>query len=159
MKKRDLLIQNTDLYNKVKKSDNTITELKKDIFARDEKIKKLEQEIEILNSKINATKPLKELEAKVVRQAAMSKDVEYGASVIGKTVVEAAKCCNELTNESAGDIAKELVNLILGRTEVAKAEILRIVSSNIEMDEKTQQIDAQFDQAIDYFNSVMAQGN
>ena len=53
--------------------------------------------------------------------------------------------------------SKELLNLILGRTEVAKAEILKTVSSDIAFDEKKAKIDAEYESAKDYFESVIRQ--
>ena len=55
--------------------------------------------------------------------------------------------------------AKELVNLILGRTEVAKAEILKIVGSEIPLENKYEQISGCEKSAEDYFHSVMAQND
>lgn len=157
MRKKDLLTQNTQLFDKISEAQLQISSLKKEIADRDTEIGELKKEIERLNSKINATKPLKTLEAKVVKQTEVSPCVDYGAAVIGKTVVEAAKCCNSLTANGNPELAKELVNLILGRTEVAKSEILAIVSSEDGFEAKKQKIDAQYENAVDYFKSATAQ--
>lgn len=87
---------------------------------------------------------------------AIDSDVDYGASVIGKIVVSAANYSNRLT---AGGETKyrELVNLILGRTEVAKADILSAVTSDNGFDTKKAAIDLIYEQACEYFESVMAQ--
>ena len=157
MRKKDLLAQNTELFDRITEAQLQISELKKKIANRDTEIDELKKEIERLNAKLNATEPLKTLEAKVVRQAEVSPEVDYGASVIGKTVLLAAKHCNALTTEGEPEAAKELVNLILGRTEVAKAEILKITSSEYSLEDKKQKIDGCFDSAAEYFKSVMAQ--
>lgn len=157
MRKKDLLAQNTQLFDKITAAQLQISSLKKEIENRDGEIEELKREIERLNAKINATEPLKTLEKKVVKQAEISPDVDYGASVIGKTVVEAAKCCNSVTVNGNPELSKELVNLILGRTEVAKSEILAIVSSEDDFENKKQKIDAQYESAVDYFKSATAQ--
>ena len=84
-------------------------------------------------------------------------DFDFAARVIGKTVVTATKICNELTLDNNTEERHELVNLILGRTEVLKAEILNILKSEAEVDTKKQLILSQQDLAYDYFNSIKAQ--
>ena len=81
----------------------------------------------------------------------------YGTRMIGRTVLEAALYCNRLTGDGSDPSAKELVNLILGKTELIKAEMLQIILSQKDADEKKAEIDAQFEQAKDYFESVMRQ--
>ena len=56
--------------------------------------------------------------------------MEYGAKVIGQIVVSAAEYSNKLTIGSNSS-QKELVNLILGKTEVAKSEILAGIQTMI----------------------------
>ena len=157
MRKKELLTQNTQLFDKISEAQLQISSLKKEIENRDTEIEELKKEIETLNAKINASEPLKTLEKKVIKQSTVSPEVDYGASVIGKTVVEATKCCNSVTEGGNPDLSKELVNLILGRTEVAKSEILSIVSSEESLDTKKQKIDSQYENAVDYFVSVTAQ--
>ena len=157
MRKKDLITQNTRLFDKITVAQLKITELKEKIANRDAEIDGLKKEIERLNAKLNATEPLKTLENKVIKKTEVSPEVDYGASVIGKTVIEATKCCNTVTEGGNPELAKELVNLILGRTEVAKSEILSIVSSEENFEAKKQKIDAQYENAVDYFNSVTAQ--
>lgn len=157
MRKKLLLLQNNQLFDRLSGAETEIQRLKKELNEREAQINELKKENERLLSKLNATEPLKTLEAKVVKQASVTPEVEYGASVIGKTVIEAAKACNKLTADGMADGAKELINLILGRTEVAKAEILNIVSSADSFDVKKQKMDAQLEGAADYFGSVLAQ--
>ncbi|MGN0451842.1 MAG: hypothetical protein ACI4FN_07020 [Acutalibacteraceae bacterium] len=157
MRKSEMLKQNTELFDRLTDAELKINALQKEITERDGIITELKSEIERLNAKLNATEPLKTLEAKVVRQAEVSPEVDYGASVIGKTVLLAAKHCNMLTTAGEPETAKELVNLLLGRTEVAKAEILKITSSEDSFEDKKEKIDGCFDSAAEYFESVMAQ--
>lgn len=157
MRKKDLLEQNTRLFDEVTEAQLQISSLKKAIEARDAEIYELKNEVEKLNAKINATEPLKVIEAKVVKRAEVSPEVDYGAAVIGKTVVAAAKYCNTVTSNGNPELSKELVNLILGKTEVAKSEILSVVSSEESLETKKQKINTQYENAVDYFGSVAAQ--
>ena len=157
MRKKELLTQNTQLFDKISEAQLRISSLEKEIENRDTEIEELKKEIETLNAKINASEPLKTLEKKVIKQSTVSPEVDYGASAIGKTVAEATKCRNSVTEGGNPDLSKELVNLILGRTEVAKSEILSIVSSEESLDTKKQKIDSQYENAVDYFVSVTAQ--
>ena len=87
----------------------------------------------------------------------LSEEFEYAASIIGKTVVEATKTCNELTAISDEGDTKELVNLVLGRTEVLKAEILKILKSDNDFEQKKDLMQKEQESAYDYFNSIKAQ--
>ncbi len=87
----------------------------------------------------------------------LTEDMDFGATVIGKIVVSAAKHCNNITAQGSHDTVKELVNLILGRTEVAKADILNIVSSDNSLEEKKELIEKERIYAEDYFCSVLGQ--
>ena len=70
--------------------------------------------------------------------------------------MESASGSNMLTVDGNAD-NRELVNLLLGKTEVAKAEILSVVSQNIGLEEKKIKIDSIADEALDYFKSILAQ--
>lgn len=157
MRKKDLLTQNTELFDRITAAQLKISSLERELERRDDENARLKNEIERLNAKINATEPLKTLEKKVVKQAGFSPEVDYGAAVIGKTVVAAAKACNTVTENGNPELAKEIVNLILGRTEVAKSEILSLVSSDEDIEIKKQKIDAQYESAADYFTGAVAQ--
>ena len=89
-------------------------------------------------------------------KAILSEEMEMGAKVIGKVVVEAAKICNQIT-EKGGEDSKELVNLVLGRCEVLKAEILAISCSEVGFEQKVNMMKSEQDAAYDYFNSILAQ--
>ena len=53
--------------------------------------------------------------------------------------------------------SKELVNLALGRNEVLKANILKILDEQIDFSKKQELIEKEKCEAIDYFNSIIAQ--
>lgn len=164
MRKKDLLNINSDLFSKSRdlKAENERVkaenqELREKIREQNEEILSLKAQIDSLNTKLNSTDSLKKLEERVTAQAEISGDTQYGSEIIGKIVISATKHCNSLTNESAVEMTKEMVNLILGRTEVAKSEILRIISLDISLEEKKELIDEQYKSAEDYFISVEAQ--
>lgn len=82
--------------------------------------------------------------------------VKYASQIIGKIVVSAAQYSNRLT--AGGETRyRELINLILGKTEVAKSEILDITQSDTDISVKKRMIDGVYEQAVEYFASVMAQ--
>ena len=86
----------------------------------------------------------------------LSEEFEYASSIIGKTVVEATRLCNELALKDDED-KLELVNLVLGRTEILKAEILKILSSVATFEEKKDLMQNEQSAAYDYFDSIKAQ--
>lgn len=157
MRRGELLNLNRELYEKAEKYKAMYEELKAENAELSKKVELLWNDNKALSEKQNATDPLKELEKKVINQAKFTEEEKYGASAIGKIVVKATAYCNKLTSSNDGYDPKELVNLILGRTEVAKAEILRIVNSDLEAERKSELIDNCKKSAEDYFESVMAQ--
>lgn len=157
MRKKKLLKLSEDLFNRLDASQIALEDTKKENRQLKEKIEILEKEIEELKKAQVQSEPLKQLEDKVKKQADFPSDTEYASQTIGKIVISAATYCNKLTSVSENNDVKELINLILGRTEIAKAEILKIVSENTDFSQKKELIDAQKSLAEDYFNSVMAQ--
>lgn len=87
---------------------------------------------------------------------ALTEEMEEGAKVIGKAVIEATKICNLIT-EKGGEDSKELVNLVLGRCEVLKAEILAICCCEVNFEQKLSMMESEQTVALDYFNSILAQ--
>ena len=155
MRKKLLLEQNIQLFDRLTAAESEIKRLKKELEEEKRRTAALKEEnARLTENKGSTAAPLKILESKVIKQAGITPDTDYGAAVIGKTVVAAAKYCEQLKTR---DNAKELINLILGRTEVAKAEILKTVSSDIAFDEKKAKIDAEYESAKDYFESVIRQ--
>ena len=153
MRKKAIMAQNLSLFEQLEK-------LRGECAIKDKRIKDLEKKLEEASSKSAPEKvadtPLKKLEEKVVSGAKLKPDVDYASEVIGKLVLESANGSNTLT--AGGNTAnRELVNLLLGKTEVAKAEILEIVSGPGEFEEKAAKIDATRDETLDYFKSVLGQ--
>ncbi len=96
------------------------------------------------------------LEEKVITNATLKPDMEYGAAIIGKIVIAAAEYSNRLTI-GGDDRHKELLNLILGKTEMAKSEILSVIETNDSFDIKCAKIDQILAVSKEYFESVIAQ--
>ncbi len=159
MRKKKLIEQNLSLFEQLQKTQGEIVELKR-------MLTKSADEISVLKAKIAenkveekpqaVTEPMRRLEEKVIANATLKPDMEYGALVIGKIVVAAAEYSNKLT--IGGDESKkELVNLILGKTEVAKAEILSVIETGDSFDVKCTKMDQIATLAKEYFESVIAQ--
>ena len=83
-------------------------------------------------------------------------ETEYASKVIGEIVIQAAKY-SKILNESGKNNIKELMNLVLGKTEVAKVEIFNILSSEASFESKQEMIDVQLNDATEYFKSVIEQ--
>ncbi|MBQ5777462.1 MAG: hypothetical protein IIV97_01455 [Oscillospiraceae bacterium] len=81
---------------------------------------------------------------------------EYGSVAIGKIVCESVKYSGKIT-ASQSENRKELLNLIMGKGEVAKNEIFSITESEVSPETKRELIDAQLEEALDYFKSVAEQ--
>ena len=116
-----------------------------------------EQEL-IMDNYINIENKEVEIDTQEHNQESLvSVEFEYAASVIGKTVVEATKTCNDITINIDEEDTRELVNLVLGRTEVLKAEILKILNSDNDFEAKKDLMKKEQAEAYDYFNSIKAQ--
>ncbi len=157
MRKKKLIEISQELFNRLEAAEKTVSELETQNAELKSQVKLLTDENNFLRDNQEKSRPLKELENKMVVNSFLTKDTEYGARIIGQIVVDAARYCNLLTSASGNGDVKELINLILGRTEVAKAEILKTVSAECDFEEKKAYIDAQKSAAEDYFASVMAQ--
>ncbi len=120
------------------------------------KVKQLESELKWRPVIKEETTITEETEIMEKREVKLSDEMEYASAVIGAVVVEATKLCNKLT-EGQDVTRKELINLALGRTEVLKAEMLKILSRDIPFEEKKQLIENEKRDAYDYFDSIIAQ--
>lgn len=181
MKKKDLFEQNNELFDKLQRSLVINKKLKAELSNKDDMLLKLQQQIDELSERIEelshatenafavdynvqesvlansqdieleaATEPIPEPIVKL-EQVKFSDEIEYGAKIIGKIVVESAKATEIVANN------KELVNLILYKTESIKAEILSICNSEVSFVDKKSMIDFQLQEAIDYYKSILAQ--
>ncbi len=132
--------------------------LNRELSALKERIIALENQAEQKNSEVT-NEPIAETEIpeKIINEPSFSDGITAGAKTIGKIVLSSAEYCNRLTGACAGENAKELVNLILGRTEVAKGEILRLSALQIDPADRQLAMERELNEAEDYFKSVMAQ--
>ena len=154
-KKSRLLIE--DLQKQISDLKNTVNELKNEKNSLSNTVDKLNNDKKVLETRLNlAEASLKDKEKKA-EEPSVADDVRLGAQIIGKIVVSATKYCNDLSAENPDIDKKELINLILGRTEVAKSEILKIVYSDFDFDAKKNAMEKEFSEAEDYFKSVAAQ--
>lgn len=162
LRKKELLLQNESLFDRLNKAHLENDSLKKQIAQ-------MEKEIAALKSKLEEAikpqpellaeedTPLKHIEEKVLKKE-VSADFDYASKKIGEIVVSSASYCNQLTVDG-NTVHKELVNLILGKCEIAKGEILAAVSSECDNTTKIQLIDSIKRETEEYFLSVMAQRN
>lgn len=160
MRKKKLIEQNLSLFENLQKTQAELSELKNLLNKNAEEIKTLKAKIDKANEQSvtepAVTEPMRRLEEKVIAAATLKPDMEYGATVIGKIVVSAAEYSNKLTF-GGDDSKKELVNLILGKTEMAKAEILSVIQTEESFDVKCAKMDQIAVVTKEYFESVLAQ--
>lgn len=159
MRKKDLIQQNLTLFDTLQKTQIELNDLKKLLKNYSDEINSLKAELnkaKETEAEPIITEPMRRLEEKVITNATLKPDMEYGAKVIGQIVVSAAKYSNKLTI-GGDDSKKELVNLILGKTEIAKAEILSVTQTDENLEVKCAKIDAIANVTKEYFESVLAQ--
>lgn len=156
MRKKDLINQNIMLFEQLRKVELENTSLRK-------KNKSLEKEVAELNEKLMEIRfeetKIVESEVDTSKLSAVSEldeSVSYGSNTIGEIVLKATELNSELSVNSSPDNIT-LINLILGRTEISKSEILSIVSDDCSIETKKSKIDTVKNQAFEYFESVMAQ--
>lgn len=158
MQKKKLIEQNLLLFENLQKTQRELGELKKILGQNAEEINSLKAQLEAKSAQNDtaSTEPMRRLEEKMIANATLKPDMEYGAKVIGKIVVSAAQYSNKLTLDGT-DKNKELLNLILGKTEIAKAEILSVIETDDTLDVKCLKIDQIALDSMEYFESVAAQ--
>lgn len=158
MKKKELYRLNDQLFARLEAAKAEIERLKKENNELLNNIKKFSEEnqSEIIEQTVEPEKSVEKANEKV-DYIPIDDITQCGAEVIGKIVINTAQFCQRLTGFSKKEKTKELINLILGRTEVAKAEILKIVNSDNLIDIKKSLIDKEYANAVDYFESVLAQ--
>ena len=98
--------------------------------------------------------PIEVIEEKITADTCGDSASEYGAAAIGKIVVAAAETSERLT--AGGEASPETVNSVLGKAEVAKAEVLAAVSGQEDISEKKTRIDCIVENAREYFKSIEA---
>lgn len=158
MRKKKLIEQNLSLFDELQKTQTELIELKKQLNKSNDEIKVLKALVDEkeIKPQENVTEPMHRLEERVIFNASLKPDMEYGSIIIGKIVVSAAEYSNKLTM-GGNDSNKELVNLILGKTELAKAEILSVIETADSFELKSAKMDQILAVTNEYFESVIAQ--
>ncbi len=166
MRKKDLFNQNVSLFEQLQSARIEIKRLNSLICSLTDKIEALEsakennesldKEKETVFRVDSAEDSDNEISFSVIDNIKLDEITQYGAEIIGKIVVSASQYSNSLT-VGGNTKYRELVNLLLGRTEVAKADILAAVTSENTPDEIKNSINDIYDTTLEYFSSVMAQ--
>ncbi len=175
MRKKILLEQFDSLSNSYQKCFYELSDLKKENARLREKISELEEELakkqsegfivdsaavdepqekEILQVENAEEKPIEETVE--ISEISLDDAMEYGAKTIGNIIVESAKYSDMITAKP-GENTKDLINLIMGKSEICKSEILTIALGELDYITKCDLMDSQLTDAIDYFKSVLAQ--
>lgn len=159
MRKKEIMKQNAILFDKLQLEEKENFRLLSVIEEKNKEILILKSQLESrvkVEPEKKANTPLEKLEKKSIANVSISHDIDYGAEIIGKIVLKATELSNKLT--FGGETKyKELVNLLLGKTEVAKSDILSTVSSENEFEVKKEQILKIEADTYEYFDSVIAQ--
>lgn len=186
VRKRDLLNQLKAFEEKLMEADNYIKQLTDVIADKDNKIKQLEEKLNAatsvkeeiitenaeISAEINAEEISEEVAEAVTEPVASEyHDFEfakapnpeqaddlntYAVKAISKIVTESVKIGCVLAS-SDNDNKKELLNLALGRTEVAKNEISMLVTAPLEPDLIKASIDKECALVMEYYQSILAQ--
>lgn len=161
MRKKKLLEQNTMLFEQMKQLEIEVALLKKEITKKNAEIKRLsamQSPKEQISTGLTA-KPENEQndEVKHKPEDIVLDDISvYGSDTIGEIVLRATELSGRLSLEQSEE-NKELVNLILGKTEVAKSEILMATEKENSFENKKSEIDNIKNNTFEYFESVMGQ--
>ena len=163
MTKSQLIKQNKELFEKIQyitvsnkrlKDENAALKEKNEILLR--RLSEAAKPAEVLpnteTSNEENSAEVNEEKAEVI----LSPETEYGSQIIGEIVMQSVTYSN-LVAERGKPNKKELINLILGKTEVAKSEILNISLSDASLENKFAMMDSQLNDTIEYFKSVLEQ--
>lgn len=161
MRKKKLLEQNTLLFEQMKQLEIEIALLKKEISKKNAEIKRLsamQGTKELISADLTAKPENKQNDkVKYKPEDIVLDDISvYGSDTIGEIVLRATELSGRLSLEQSEE-NKELVNLILGKTEVAKSEILMATEKENSFENKKSEIDNIKNNTFEYFESVMGQ--
>ena len=157
MRKKELKELYEEAYERINELNDELEYIKYENEALNVKIKEFEMNSISIEPIIkNVVEEVNEPE-KITETAAITPEKELGAQAIGRIIINAAKYCGKLTNMGEKKDIKELINLVLGRTEVAKAEILNIITSENSLEDMYIKVTNEEAEAEDYFVSVLGQ--
>lgn len=151
----DMLRENTELKEKVKELS---AKQKEEIMPQPQVLKQEDSEQSATVTETESTEESLTGEQTETNtfEPDLSEWVQYGAVAIGTIVQESVKYSGKLSS-AEGESKKELLSLIMGRAEVAKAEIFSITESDNSLEVKKELIDGVVSETVDYFKSVAAQ--
>ena len=177
MRKKELYEQNTVLYNRLQTVTAELERYKKLYDENIQEINALRRQLaDIEIEALNNAKPAEEeftsafevvaspdeKSEPVVAVSAPIGDLElgdvlnYAAEVIGMIVLEGTKANNEFVAKP-NEYSKDLINLVLGKTEVCKSSIYEICNSDADDSVKRAQIDVVYKEAVEYFGGLYKQ--
>ena len=164
MRKKLLLEQFDSLSSSYEKCFYELSELKKENERLLDKISELEEKLaqqQTEGFKVGSAVTDQSQEEMTEEQhenisPTLDDAMEYGAKIIGNIIVESAKYSDMVTNKPSEN-TKDLINLIMGKSEICKSEILTIALGELDYNTKCDLMDSQLNDAVDYFKSVLAQ--
>ena len=172
MNKKLLLNQNKILFDKLQVANLSLKRVKEENTLLKSEIEKLNGQIAAYSSRalpmasISDDNPTAENDITEVAIAVEANneveppefdaETEFASEIIGQIVIQAAKY-SKILNESGKSNIKELINLVLGKTEVVKVEIFNILSSEASFELKCEMISTQYDETVEYFKSIIEQ--
>lgn len=173
MKKKELFEQNSVLYNRLQSALRELEKYKQlysenisEINTLRRKLAELETELSVMLEEKNKQESretkrpepvLPEKTALVTDEAECLDDaMRYGADVIGKIIRDGTRINNTFA-EGSNALSIDLINLVLGKTEVCKAQIYELCRSEKPIDELKKQIDGIYTECADYFDSIVKQ--
>lgn len=164
-----MIQQNRELFDKLQFANLNIKRLRDENTVLKEKLDILNNQLNKLNEKVKAYNETAEVKpedgnatenhygkAESSEPVELPAETEYGAKIIGDIVLQSVNYSNRLSVVQKSNV-KELVNLILGKTEVAKSEVLNIVLSDVSLENKFQMMDTVYNETIEYFKSILEQ--
>lgn len=179
MKKSELIKQNSLLINKLHIANLSIERLKKQVAALEtEKIRlntllsSADDTICLLKSqtskpKVENSESVSDFPEEIADNkndvadgnndtVELDADMSYASSAVGEIVMHSLKFADRLS-ATEKENKKELLNLLLGRTEVAKSEILNVVMSDASYDAKRSMVDSVVSETVEYYKSILEQ--
>lgn len=185
MRKKELIKQNELLTEKLLEADRVIAELKdrladsqNDIAVLSDRLLKAQQQNEEAKSDeietVQASHTLEDNQMAEIINAPVEQNYnnfdialnegeestsdikEYTVKAIGKIISETVKVNCVLAGES-GEKRQELINLVLGRGEVAKEEISALMHSELTEEEIKPLVDKQLSDTLEYFKNILNQ--
>lgn len=156
MKKRDLLERCKELLERMDRLAEENKELVNDISEYKKEIVRLNAQLCVKEENDDIEENLQVISIDAEDNSYNSDDFLYASKTIGEIVVLAAKYSNDLT-VNGNTKNRELVNLILGQTEVQKSKILDIYLSSDSIDVKKVKIDECLEESKEYFECIVTQ--